>query len=91
MPRIIFDDPNEFKKWVRYFISAEKYVAMQVPENMEIIIAPLKSTRPLYYLYYRATSCEELDDILNLLKSLGIKIFNVGGVDWNLDRPVGMG
>ena len=85
MPRLVFGVLAEFESWIRDFAKPNRYVAY-ITNEKEILLVPLRSTRPILYAYYKG---EETTNIKKTLDSLGIKYYNVNSIEWADDRPVG--
>mgnify|MGYP000197395717 CR=1 FL=1 len=85
MPRLVFNNLEEFEKWIKDFAKPDRYVAY-ITTDQEHLLVPLRSTRPIIYAYYKG---EETTKIKNLLDSIGIKHYTVQAIEWADDRPVG--
>jgi len=87
--RIVFDNPLEFGGWMEKFAMPEKY-AMYETKEKELVLAPIKSTRPLYFAYRKCESDIELGMLKAIATKRKLSIFAVQDVEWADDRPVGM-
>jgi hypothetical protein len=80
--RLYFEKLEELTKWIDDFVIPERYVAY-LTSYKELIFVPLRSTRPLVYGYYVFATDEEKKKIEELLKSKGIRLYNLKSLDWD--------
>lgn len=83
MPRLVIKNLKDFLKWINHFVNPSRHTAF-FTEKGEVLVEPLKSTRPIIEAYYDG---ENSDEVKKQLVSLGIKIFEVESLDFSLDRP----
>jgi len=86
--RLVFDKEDEFKRWIERNVSADKYECY-VSSELEILLVPLKSTKPIKYAYFKVNTPEELK-IVQEVKKLGVEVYNVKAIEWADDRGVGI-
>lgn len=86
---MIFAQTEEFKNWVEANVTSTKYECYITDEN-EILLVPRRSTRPVKYAYYKASSKEEGESIKKGLEAMGLNIFRVKEVEWAEDRAIGL-
>lgn len=87
MPRIIFTNPEQLIEWVKAFCSADKYVGYTTAEK-ELIIEPIKSTRPLRYAYYKGEDTDEIAKKLS--EKYQMKVFQIKNYEWDMEKSVGV-
>jgi len=89
MPRLVYSSKEEFLKWVREKVTAERY-DLYVTEDNELIVCPTRSTQPLTYAYLKLQS-----DPKDLIKEVrenvsGISVYFLRNFEWATDRAVGI-
>ena len=67
MPRKVFGNLEEFKRWIEEVATPERFVFC-ITEEGEIIAEPTKSTRPLTYAYIRITDAKKVEEMEKMLK-----------------------
>lgn len=82
MPRLVFENEENFLDWARNRTSAEKHT-LYVSKNIMVLV-PNVSTPPVEYAVLTKVS-EEAEE---RLQDLGFVIFEVERVQWKVDRPV---
>lgn len=87
MTRFIFKEEKEFQKWIDDHVNSDKYECY-ITEGNEVVLIPLRSTRPLKYAYIKLTS-ETIEAVRQKLTQKGVKIYKAN-VEWADDRPVGV-
>jgi len=92
LPRIIFDDPEEFIHWLNDIVrrKPENYVFF-VTSRDEFIAMPVVSTRPHLCAYYKIPSIEEegvknRQRIMEAARSINLKIFFIERMDWDYEK-----
>jgi hypothetical protein len=80
--RLYFEQLEELTKWIGDFVTSERYVAY-LTSYKELIFVPLRSTRPLVYGYYVFAKDEEKKEVEELLKSKGVRTYNIKSLDWD--------
>jgi hypothetical protein len=72
------------------FATSERYVLYESEEG-EILLAPKKSTKPIYYAYIKLElSGDDLLRVKNLATQQSIQIFAVKNIEWDESKPVGI-
>jgi len=89
MTRFVFDQQKEFERWISENATADKY-GVYISGDREILMYPLKTSRPLTYAYYKAVSDEEIKNFKESFISAGYKLYEVKAIEWCDDRPVGV-
>jgi len=82
--RLVFEDVNEFKRWIETFVREDRHV-IYTTNKKEVIILPKVSTQPVVSAYIKLGS---MDDIVNVLP-INVPMFHVKYFDWKDDTPVG--
>jgi len=88
MPRIKFGKLGDLIGWIGSKVDANKYESY-VTDRKEIILAPTKSTPPITFGYFRATSPEDLKSALQTIKAKGIEMYRCEEYEWKTDSPIG--
>lgn len=88
MPRLVFETCGEFLEHTKYILRRKEYTAY-ITEKDEIILVPVRSTRPVIYCYYKITDEREKEAILDLLESLKVPVFYIKSFDWDAQKPIG--
>lgn len=83
MPRIMFDNFEEAKGWIKTFMDEKNYVGY-FTEKDELIFVPIKSTRPTTYCYIKDA---KLTEVSNFFKDR-LMIFRVKNFDWNAESAI---
>ena len=83
MPRLVVKNLKDFQKWVKDFVDPSRHIGFFTQKG-EVLIEPLKSTRPLVEAYYDGENC---DEVKKQLVSLGVRVYDVESLDFSLDRP----
>jgi len=86
LPRLVFNDLEQFKTWCKEFLRYGRHVAY-VSDIGEIVIVPIRSTKPLVYAYIDLVDKEEAEKVA---EGLGVHVFRVKAVEWSDERPVGV-
>ena len=87
-PRLIFDDIDEFERWVDQFVLKNKYV-LYVTEDQEVILVPLRSTQPIVYSYIQLESVDVLKELVKRIQEkTGVRAFKIKRMDWKVDMPI---
>ena len=87
--RFVFDTIEEYEKWIRDNIKPEKFSVYFTSDN-EIIVYPLKTSKPISYGYFKASAVGIIERMLKSLKEQGFRVYRVKAADWTDDRPVGI-
>ncbi len=86
MPRYICGSSSEFFSWMNVFGSADRYIIVKTYED-ELIADPVKSTKPLRYLYYKGTDIEECS---RELEKRGYQILTQKRYEWDTEKAPGI-
>lgn len=86
--RLVFKEIKEFRKWAIDNASVDRH-EYYITEKKEIIIVPLRSTRPIKYAIATGVSDDILKEITKRLGNLGFRVYRVKAVEWSDDRPIG--
>ena len=87
--RLVFSSSAEFENWMRQFSTPERYCLYE-SENGELLLYPLKTSRPITYAYLKTENKETIAKIKGLAKDFGLHIFGVKDLEWADDRAVGV-
>lgn len=87
MPRIVFCSEEQLENWCKEFVDTGKYV-IYLTEYNEVILEPLKSTRPLRFGYFKGLKGEKLATKLQELHQ--IPLFRVRDYEWDLEKSPGI-
>ncbi len=82
--RLVFEDMEEFKRWVEAFVREDRHV-IYTTSKKEVIILPKVSTQPIVSAYIKLSTT---DDVASVLPT-NVPIFHVKSFDWKDDAPVG--
>ena len=83
MPRIVFEDFEELKKWCKEFVEKGKYTGYTTASD-ELILEPRKSTRPSRFAYFRSIKVKEYAKTLSEI--YGIPFFYLERYEWDVER-----
>ena len=89
MPRKVFGNLEEFKRWIEEVATPERFVFC-ITEEGEIIAEPIKSTRPLTYAYIRITDAKKVEEIEKILKESGFQVWKLKAYEWDTEKAVGV-
>ena len=89
MPRKVFGNLEEFKRWIGDVATPERFVFC-ITEEGEIIAEPTKSTRPLTYAYIRITDAKKVEEIEKILKESGFQVWKLKAYEWDTEKAVGV-
>jgi len=89
MPRKVFGNLEEFKRWIEEVATPERFVFC-ITEEGEIIAEPTKSTRPLTYAYIRITDAKKVEEIEKILKESGFQVWKLKAYEWDTEKAVGV-
>ncbi len=89
MPRLVFNSKEELLKWIKEKVAAEKY-DLYLTEESEVILSPIKSTKPLNYAYLRLST--DPKDLVRAIKENvnGIKVYSLKNFEWVTDLAPGI-
>ena len=87
MPRLEFGKKEEILRWIQNRMDPNKYECY-VTEEGEVILHPTRSTPPITFGYFNATT-EELKEILSGLKSVSVPMYRIKQFEWKSDSPIG--
>jgi hypothetical protein len=85
--RLVFDNLQEFERWISNNVSADKYECY-ITRELEVILVPTKSTKPLKYAYIKLSSAEDLKIVEKLRVGMGLNVYNIKHLVWADDRLV---
>ncbi len=89
MPRLVFSSREELLKWIKEKVAAEKY-DLYITEESEVILSPIKSTKPLNYAYFK-TSADPKDLVRAIKENVnGIKVYLLKSFEWATDLAPGI-
>jgi len=89
MPRKVFGNLEEFKRWIEEVATPERFVFC-ITEDGEIIAEPTKSTRPLTYAYIRITDAKKVEEMERMLKESGFQVWKLKAYEWDTEKAVGV-
>jgi hypothetical protein len=89
MTRFVFDQQKEFERWISENATPDKY-GVYISRDREILMYPLKTSRPLTYAYYKATDDKEVQGFKERFMVAGFRVYEVKDIEWADDRPVGV-
>lgn len=89
MTRFVFDKKDEFEKWITENATSSRYSIYISSEN-EVLLYPLKTSRPTTYAYFKSTDSKVMEEIVNRLTEVGFKTYRVKAIEFADDRPVGV-
>ena len=89
MPRKVFGNLEEFKRWIEEVATPERFVFC-ITEEGEIIAEPTKSTRPLTYTYIRITDAKKVEEMERMLKESGFQVWKLKAYEWDTEKAVGV-
>ncbi|MHA1663478.1 MAG: hypothetical protein ACTSVR_09515 [Candidatus Thorarchaeota archaeon] len=89
MPRKVFGNLEEFKRWIEEVATPERFVFC-ITEEGEIIAEPTKSTRPLTYAYIRITDAKKVEEMEKMLKEAGFQVWKLKAYEWDTEKAVGV-
>jgi hypothetical protein len=84
MPRLIFEEHEEFANWVDAHCTPPRY-EFYITSYGELIAAPLKATKPTTYAMKKMAT-DDLKKIKDLLISKGYKVYIINRLDWDTER-----
>ena len=86
MPISICTTKEQVEKWSTELIREGKYIVYLTSEN-EVILEPLRSTRPLRYCYYKGSSTDDAKKIAEAIsKTYNLPLIQVEGVTWDIEK-----
>jgi len=83
MPIAVCENEDELIEWCREFVETGKYRVFSTREN-EIILEPIKTSKPIRFAYYQTERAEELAK--QIAKNFGIKHLTLKAYRWNIER-----
>ena len=93
MPRLVFDDFENLLEWAKKVVTPkhENYIILYTTESNELIIYPVVSTRPIFVGYYKLTSEDNAEKLIErVTKITGCKLFPIKRIEWDLQKAVGI-
>jgi len=84
MPRLVFGHVEAFKKWAADKVTKERY-DLYLTDSDEIILVPIRSTRPIMYAYFQSGNSHELAE--ELTAKTGVSVYYVETFDWKTELP----
>lgn len=87
MPRFVFEDQAEFKRWIDGHVTRDRYECY-ISKEHEVIFVPIKSTRPVKYGYMKFPSSKETKEIQKTVEANGVKVYNAT-TEWDPLKAVG--
>jgi predicted amidophosphoribosyltransferase len=85
--RCIFDNEQQLEEWLA-FRGADKYYGLRTLEDNEIILIPLKTTRPIEIGYLKSPDADEIAK--DLSQKYQIKILTIRRYEWDIEKAVGV-
>jgi hypothetical protein len=88
MPRHVINDKTVLEKWIDVFCKNKEF-AIITTDNNEVILEPLRSTRPLNYAYFKSATNPK-DFGAELSKKYDMPHLHIAAFEWDLDKPTGI-
>ena len=86
MPISICTTKEQVEKWAKELIREGKYIIYLTAED-EVILEPLRSTRPLKYCYYKGASSEDAKNLASSIsKTYNLSIIEVDRISWDIEK-----
>jgi len=88
MPRHVCANVEQLKDFCEVYVTnPDKYVVISTDED-EVILEPLRSTRPVRYAYLEIENAEEVAEAI--ATKHGLKHLKLKSYDWKVDIPPGV-
>jgi len=88
LPRHVCKDVEQLEKFCEtYVTSADKYVVIST-ESHEVILEPLRSTKPIRYAYLEVDNAEKVAESIST--KYNIRHLREKSYDWKVDIPPGV-
>lgn len=86
LPIAICTTKEQVENWAKKLIREGKYIIYLTGED-EVILEPLRSTRPLRYCYYKGASEKDAADLANsLAQTYNLSIVQVDAIAWDVEK-----
>ena len=86
----MFEQFDKFSEWIAGEVKKEQYICYVTKYN-EVILRPSKSTRSLDTGYAQLLTQGSVEKLVKQLIEKGVKIYGLGSIEWDTDKPVGVG
>lgn len=88
--RIVFSGSASLLEWILSRVFEDRYEAYLTTEDREIILLPMKSTRPIAIAYLKLPKDDDGKSIIDKLKERRISIYSIKTIEWDYEKAVGV-
>jgi hypothetical protein len=87
MPISVCENEEQLNHWCEQFAKKDRYVVYITTEDNELILEPIKTSRPIRYAYMKFENIEHARKVANeLAQHFGLKIVEIRRMAWDIEK-----
>jgi uncharacterized lipoprotein YehR (DUF1307 family) len=91
MPISICENEEQLNHWCEQFVKGSKYIVYYTTEDSEVILEPIRSTRPLRYCYLKMSTSNSAKKVATQIsKTYELPLLEIKRMAWDLEKGPGI-